>query len=203
MQPPRTGQSRSARPKSRRQRPKTLQRCLHHLRRNLDWVKLEPAASCEPPRHQRRRGAKDASSCIHYTDPRAHVLLKETRQRPAEADRTPRVGHHIPKGVVRNRPASRPIEAPSSAEADDQLPKSKSSVPPPERQCPTAWTAGQPEHCNAPPNEGATMGLLPKGSQANAPTTIPQAERPRHRLARDSPSHDRQLQGISPLTSPY
>lgn len=37
------------------------------------------------PATTRRQGA---SSCIHYMDPRANVLPKETRQRPAKADRT-------------------------------------------------------------------------------------------------------------------
>jgi len=57
MQPPVPVQDWSARPKPKHQRPKTLKRRKRRLRENPDWVKLEPAASREPPRHQRQSSA--------------------------------------------------------------------------------------------------------------------------------------------------
>jgi hypothetical protein len=79
-------QDRSARPKPKRQHPKALKRRKRRLRENPDWVKLEPAASCEPPRHQQQYGT-EAPNRATAASTQESMPSEEAYPRNAEAIR--------------------------------------------------------------------------------------------------------------------
>jgi hypothetical protein len=152
-------QDRSARPKPNRQRPKALQRRKRRLRENLDWVKLELAASCEPPRHQRQCGT-EAPNRAPAASTQEPMPSEEAHLRAAEADRTNEQDTTHPKTCDprHEQQAARPRN-PTPTEVVAWLPKSGS----PEA---TEVAASGNRSCQTYrvsqrtlTNESATMGL--------------------------------------------
>lgn len=87
-------QDRSARPKPNRQCRTALQQRKRRLRENPDWVKLEPAANREPPRHQRQSSTEVPNPRNHRIDSRAECPPKRrVRNPPRRTAKTSRTAH--------------------------------------------------------------------------------------------------------------
>lgn len=122
-------QDRSARPKPKRQHPKALKRRKRRLRENPDWVKLEPAASCEPPRHQRQYGT-EAPNRATAASTQESMPSEEAHPRNAEANRKFELDIAYQRHAILDASSKLPVQGTNADRSRRELPKSESPAPP-------------------------------------------------------------------------